>query len=338
MSIGGPLQHSSRTRPAAAARARREAVLAYLFLAPSAVILSAFGIFPLVNALLLSFRDWRSVPGGWVGLHNYQQALLQQPESGQFWQSMGVTVYYVLGTVPLTLLLGYLVAELLHTGIRGLAVYRTLFFVPYVASPVAAAAVWRWLLNPNFGLATAIAARFGAHPRWLEEDAGIFSLLASALHLPLPTWAGGPSLALACIICVTVWHNLGFAVVVLLAGLAAIPGEVMDAARLDGARGWAMVRRLRIPLLSPSLFFLLIVFTIRAFQTFTDIYVLSPDNRGGPAYTTRNITLYIVQAFNENQPRLGPGYGSAVAMLLFAVILTLTVIQLRVVGRRVHYS
>lgn len=298
-------------------------------------MLVGFGFWPLVNAGWLSLREWHTVPGGYVGLSNYRQALTAEPA---FWKSLQVTVWYVLGTVPATLILGYGLAELLLARIRGLGFYRTLFFLPYVVSPVAAAAVWKWIYNPSFGLANAAAARLGIHSRWLFEDAGVVTLAAGSLHLPLPSWAGGPSLALVCIIGVTVWQSLGFAVVILLAGLAAIPSDLTDAARLDGARGWALIRYVRLPLVSPTLFFLLIVFTIRAFQSFTQIYVLSPDGRGGPNETTRNITVYIVQSFNENAARLGPGYGAAVAMVLFAIILVLTLVQFRVLGRQVHYQ
>ena len=327
-------------------RARwKEAGLAYLLLLPSALILGAFGFMPLLNALMLSFREWRSVPGGWVGLGNYQKALTADPA---FWQSLGVTLHYVLGTVPATIILGYLLAELLHSRIRGLPFYRTLFFLPYVVSPVAAAAVWRWILDPNFGLASAAAERLGAarllagpvsgRPQWLEESAGIFQLLAGALHAQVPAWAAGPSLALVCIILVSIWHGLGFAVVVLLAGLAAIPTEVTEAAQIDGARGWSLMARVKLPLLSPTLFFLLVVFTIRAFQTFTQVYVLSVDNRGGPEGTTRNVTLYIYECFRTLESRLGAGYGSAIAMLLFVLVLALTLLQFRVLGRKVHYG
>jgi multiple sugar transport system permease protein len=323
----------------------KEAGLAYLLLAPSALILGAFGFVPLLNALMLSFREWRSVPGGFVGFSNYEKALTADPA---FWQSMGVTVQYVLGTVPATIVLGYLLAELLHSRIRGLPFYRTLFFLPYIVSPVAAAAVWRWILDPNVGLANAVAARLGVghllvgplsgEPQWLRESTGIFQLLGNAAHVEMPAWAAGPSLALVCIILVSIWHSVGFAVVVLLAGLAAIPGEVTEAAQIDGARGWSLMRRVKLPLLSPTLFFLLVVFTIRAFQTFTQIYVLSVDNRGGPAGTTRNVTLYIVECFRTLEARLGPGYGSTIAMLLFVVVLTLTLVQFRVLGRKVHYG
>lgn len=312
----------------------REAGLAYLFLLPSALIIGAFGLWPLIQALILSLHEFRTTPGPFVGLRNYDQAL-HDPD---FWHAFGVTLYYVLGTVPTTLVLGYFLAELLHAKIKGLPFYRTLFFMPYIVSPVAAAAVWKWILNPNFGIATALANRVGWEPRWLREEEGVITLLGQWLHFTPPEWAAGPSLALVCIIVVTVWQSLGFAVVVLLAGLAAVPADITDAARIDGARGWRLMRSVKLPLLSPTLFFLLIVFTIRAFQVFTQIYVLSVDNMGGPSGATRNITLYIVQTFDTYKASLGPGYGAALAMLLFLVILALTLIQFRVLGRRVHYG
>jgi len=330
-----PPRLANKPRRARAWREWKEAAFAYLLLAPSALILAAFGFAPVLNALVLSFRDWRLDPGPWVGFANYHQALTSERA---FWQSVGVTLYYVLGTVPPTLILGYFLAEALHARLRGLGFYRTLFFIPYVVSPVAAAAVWRWILNPSFGVATAAAERMGAHPRWLHEQAGVFHLLGESLRVPVPDWAAGPSLALTCIMGVSIWHGLGFAVVVLLAGLSAVPGEVVEAARVDGARGWDLMRRVKLPLLSPALFFLLVVFSIRAFQTFTQVYVMSVDNEGGPGGTTRTVTLYIYQSFYSHAARLGPGYGSAVAMLLFAVILALTLLQFRVVGSRVHYS
>ncbi len=316
-------------------RTLQDAATAYLMVLPSALIIGAFGLLPLIAALGLSFQEWRLKPGPWVGIANYRQALTAEPE---FWSAVWVTVYYVVGTVPLTVILAYGCAELLHTRLRGMGFYRALFFIPYVASPVAASAVWKWILNPTSGIASAVTRRFGVEPRWLYEETGILSLLASTGRLPLPEWAGGPSLALVCIMAVAVWHGVGFAVVVLLAGLASIPTDVLEAARLDGARGWRLIRSVKLPLLSPTLFFLWIVFTIRAFQTFSQVYVMSIDNKGGPSGTTRNLTLYIFQSFYDSAARLGPGYGSAVAMLLFAVILVLTLIQFRILGRKVHYA
>ncbi|MFN3648367.1 MAG: carbohydrate ABC transporter permease [Armatimonadota bacterium] len=309
--------------------------MALLFLLPSLVIVGAFGFLPLFRAAQLSLQEWKLAPGPFVGLENYRQALFREPE---LWSSLGVTLWFVLGTVPTTLALAYLLAELLQRRLRGLAFYRLLFFTPYVVSPVAAAAVWLWLLNPQFGLATAAAGLFGARPEWLREEQGVFRLAAEALGLGLPKWAAGPSLALVCIMAVTVWHNLGFAVVILLAALGALPEGVLEAARLDGARGWRLMRSVRLPLITPTLFMLMVILTIRAFQNFTQLYVLSPDHRGGPDGTTQNITLYIFLSAYQNQARLGLGYASAVALLLFLIILALTLLQFRVLGRRVHYQ
>jgi ABC-type sugar transport system permease subunit len=313
----------------------RQAGLAYLLLLPGALVLATFGFYPLLSALALSFRSRGPASVGFVGLANYAFALR---EDSDFWRALGVTVYYVVGTVPATLVLGYLLAELLHRPIRGRTFYRSLFFMPYIVSPVAAASVWRWIFDTDYGLANAALVRLGAQPlTWLREPRGVVQLLVHSHGGHVPAWAQGPSLALVCIIVVSIWQLLGFAVVVLLAGLAAVPGEVTEAARLDGARGWVMLRRIKIPLLSPTLFFLLVVFTIRAFQTFSQIYVLSPDNQGGPDGTTRNLTMYIYLAFRTYASR-GAAYGSTMAFLLFGIILALTLAQFRLVGRRVHYQ
>jgi multiple sugar transport system permease protein len=310
-----------------------ETLLGLLFLLPSAVILGGFGFFPLLYAFYVSLHKWTLVQGPFVGFANYVQALTAEPN---FWLALRVTFYYVLGTVPATLVLGFLLAQLLSRRIPGVALYRVLFFTPYIVSPVAASAVWRWIYHPQYGAANALlAALHLPKQQWLLEPAGVFGVFARTAGVQLPGWAEGPSLALACIIVVSVWQSLGFAVVVLLAGIAAIPGEITEAAQLDGASGWPLMRHVTLPLLSPTLFFLLIVFTIRAFQTFNQIYILTPE--GGPGGTTRNITMYIFTSFYQNTTRLGYGYGAAVAFLLFGLILALTLLQFRLIGERVHY-
>lgn len=310
-----------------------EAMLGYLFLLPSALILGAFGFFPLLYAFYVSLHEWTLIQGPFVGFRNYAQALTQEPA---FWLALKVTFWYVVGTVPTTLALGFLIADRLHGRLRGVAFYRVLFFTPYIVSPVAASAVWRWIYHPQYGAANAaLSALHLPTQRWLLEPEGVFAICGRMIGLTLPGWAEGPSLALVCIIVVSIWHSLGFAVVVLLAGLAAIPGEITEAAQLDGASGWSLLRSVKLPLLSPTLFFLLIVFTIRSFQTFNQIYILTP--QGGPGGVTRNITMYIFTSFYQNTARLGYGYGAAVAFLLFGLILALTLIQFRVLGARVHY-
>jgi multiple sugar transport system permease protein len=298
------------------------------------VIIGGFHVWPLLYAAWVSLHEWKIRPGELIGLANYHQALT----AGGFWQSVLVTGWYVLGTVPPTLLLAYLIAELLNRKIPGRDVYRVLFFTPYIVSPVAAAAVWKWVFysaSPpvnqaliDHGLTTL------PNQTWLLQPRGIFLWLAQGLGHDLPRWAHGPSLALCCIMVVTIWTSLGFAVVVLLGGLSQVPTEVLEAAQLDGATGWRLRRHVIWPMLSPVLFFLLIVFTIRAFQAFSQIYVFTGENN--LLGTTSTLTFYIYEtAFRGAGAR---GYGSAVAFLLFGIILALTWLQFVAVGKRVHYG
>lgn len=318
----------------------RQLWVALACIAPSALIIGAFHFWPLLYAFWVSLHEWRIQPGPYVGLQNYHEALTatSQLGSGSFRQSVGVTIWYVLGTVPVTLLLGYLVAELLNREIRGRGFYRVLFFCPYVVSPVAAAAVWKWVFFSGSPALNGWLASHGlkVYPQtWLLQPRGVFDLLANAVGWTIPPWAGGPSLALCCIMAVTVWTSLGFAIVVLLGGLSQVPTDVLEAAELDGATGWKLRRHVIWPLLSPTLFFLLVIFTIRAFQAFSQIFVLTP--KTGLLGRTSTVTYYIFeQAFEQGGQ--GPGFGSALAFLLFGIILLLTFIQFKVVGKHVHYG
>jgi multiple sugar transport system permease protein len=308
----------------------REHVTGWLFVGPAAVVLGAFGLLPVLYAGYVSLHDWGLVKRGFVGLANYERAF-GDPEFGR---AMLVTVWYVLGTVPTSLGLGLLVANLLGRRMRGRAFYRTLYFLPYVTSVVAAAAVWLWIFYPTeAGLANAAFRALGL-PRqdWVEESRGLFLLIGEHFGVRVPGWAGGPSLALVCVMVFSVWSSVGFDVVVLLAALASVPREVYDAAELDGATGWQRLRHITVPLISPTLFFLLIVSTIRAFRVFGQIYVMASKET---ARTAHNVTMYV---FHWMYTGSDYGYSSAVALILFGVILLVTLVQMRAVGRRVHYG
>ncbi|MBI5831354.1 MAG: sugar ABC transporter permease [Armatimonadetes bacterium] len=311
---------------------RKQALVAALCLLPSALVLGCFHLGPLLRAVGVSLHTGAIGHDAWVGLANYRE-LLHDPA---FWASLVVTMWFVLGTVPATLFVGYLVAELLNRDIRGRAFYRMLFFTPYVVSPVAASAVWKWM----FEVSTVVNARLVAwglpvpEQNWLLQPRGLFALLGEACGRELPAWAGGPSVALCCVMLVSIWTMLGFAVVVLLAGMSQVPADVIEAARLDGATGWQLRRRIIVPLLSPTLFFLLIVFVIKAFQAFNTIYVMTP---GGLSGRTGTVTFYIYESAFMMGGK-GAGYGSAVALVLFGIIVSLTLVQFRVLGKRVHYG
>jgi len=312
-------------------RKLRESLSGYLYVGPAAIVLGLFSIFPVGYAFYVSLHQWGLRRGAFVGFDNYRRAFCD-PEFGR---SMAATLYYVIGTVPVSVFLGLIVANLLAQRIRGRAFYRTMYFLPYVTSVVAAAAVWILVFYPassERGLANAVMKWLGLPPQsWVEESQGIVQLIGAHFHLRVPDWAAGPSLALVCVIIFSIWSSFGFDVVVLLAGLTNVPKEIYEAAALDGATGWHRLRHITIPLISPTLFFLMVVSTIRAFRVFGQIYVMASKDPQGSA---NNVTMFIFHAFYDLKET---GYGSAVAMILFGIILLVTLVQMRLIGPRVHY-
>jgi len=306
---------------------KRDTIRPYLYLLPAAALLGVFSIFPLLYGFGVSLCRFGIVFECFVGLGNYYKALLD-PE---FHQSLLVTIYYVVGTVPAGLILSYVIACLLFQKLRGLGFYRTIYFLPYVTSTVAAAAVWKWIFHPDTrGLANAALSLFGKAPvGWVQDPNSIFRTFGGLIGLDLD-WAG-PSVALSCVILFSIWHSLGFNVVIFLAGLSAIPNEMHEAAMIDGARGWKMARHVTIPLLGPTIFFLVIISVIKAFQAFNQIYVMIGER---PMAEARNVTMFIFSKFYSSGQ---VGYGSAIAFILFLIIMLLTVFQMKVFGRRVHY-
>ncbi|MCC6699372.1 MAG: sugar ABC transporter permease [Candidatus Hydrogenedentes bacterium] len=301
----------------------RSAVAAFLLLSPALAILGLFGVVPLVYAVRISLFDTRR--DIFVGAGNYARAW-GDPE---FWRSLSVTLYYALGTIPLTLAISFCVAWLLHRAARGRGFLRTAYFLPYVTSAVAAATVWRVLLRPRSGFVNVMLDAIGLPMQdWLLEQRGVLHILTQGWIPP----GVGPSLALCCIMAFDIWHASGFTIVIFLAGLTAIPRELMEAAVLDGAGPLQVLRRVVLPLLSPTIFFLAVVSGIRAFQSFNSFYALTNTSRGAD---TQNLVIYIFAQLYESQRY---GYGAAVATLLCAAIVALTIIQWRYVGRRVHYE
>jgi ABC-type sugar transport system permease subunit len=313
-------------------RAIAEAMTAYLWIAPAVLIIGVFHFLPVLYAAYISLHRWGLRQGPFVGLANYERAL----GDGEVWNAFLVTIYYVLGTIPLALTLAFLVASLLFQRIALLDVYRTAFFLPYVTSTVAAAMVFGWLFHGQYGVANYLLGLLGIAPqKWLLESTPTLRLLleAGGMRSALPDVLFGPSLALTVVIMFAVWHGLGFDVIVFLAGLSNIPREVEEAARLDGASRWQLIRHVTLPLLSPTILFLVVIATIRSFQAFNQIYIMT---NGGPLNTTRNVVMLIFQNFYQRTERVG--YATSIAMLLFVVILAITLIQLRIGDRRVHYG
>jgi multiple sugar transport system permease protein len=307
----------------------RELSLGYTLLAPAFLLLLVFEFFPVLYGLYISTCDWRLRCVSFVGLDNYTRAMAD-PE---MWRSLLVTATYALISVPLQLGLGLFLAILLFQGIRGREALRVLFFLPYITSTVATAAVWSYLYSPDKGLINAALGGLGfGRLRWLAEPTGIFELVARGAGASLPTWAHGPSLALVAIIIYTTWVFVGYSITIFLAGLGAIPGQLYEAARIDGASAWTIFRHVTFPLLSPTTYFLLIVTVIGTFKAFNHIYVMT---LGGPGDATTTASIFIFrQLFEFNRY----GYSAAVSFILFFVILVLTVVQNQTAGRRVVYE
>ena len=314
-----------------------ETLLAYAYLLPAFVILGLFSGFALLFGLWVSLFDWGPRGGPFIGLRNYV-LLLQDPA---FWQSLQVTVFYVLLVVPAQLGLGLVVAVLLHRPMRGRGLLRLLYFLPHITSLVAAGLVFRWIFSPGAGVVNALYQLAGVPPpMWLQESTGVVALAAQAVGIQVPDALGGPSLALVVVALTTVWYWVGLDAVIFLAGLAANPAELYEAARIDGAGGWASFRRITLPLLTPTLYALATIVVIGAFQAFTVVFAMTGSgygnvgSSGAPLGTTRLITLFIVDEFYRFAH---VGYAMSAAIALFAIVLSITFVQLRTVGRRVFY-
>ncbi|HTE83861.1 MAG TPA: sugar ABC transporter permease, partial [Dehalococcoidia bacterium] len=298
-------------------RLRSQLPTALLLLLPALVVLGIFHFFPLLYALYISLHRWRFVDQGFVGLQNYQAALT----SDAVWSSLANTAFFVMMVVPTTMGLALVLSVMLFQRVRFLAVYRTIYFLPYVTSSVAAAGVWAWIFNPQYGIANQLLHRVGAGSQgWLQDPEGLFLRLGSRFGIVLPEWAHGPSMALVAIAIMTIWSFLGFEIVIFLVGLGNIPREIYEAARVDGAGPWQLLRRISLPLLSPSVLLISIITTIGSFQEFNRIYQMSTQANvgtrpGGPLGSTQTLVLLV---YNEFYSSLHVGYGAAIAFILFA--------------------
>lgn len=278
---------------------RGNAAWVLFFLLPSAIPLIAFTASPMVGSLWVSLHEWNLIsPMEWVGLENYT-SLLTDPVTRRVF---GHTLLYIVGYLPLVYIGGLGLALLLNQSFKGRNVFRAAYFLPVVTSWVVVALVWQWLLNPANGL--------------VNEVLGF-------LHLPQPGWWTDPTWAMPAVILASAWKDLGFVMVILLAGLQAIPQEIQEAARVDGAGAWQRFRHITLPLLSPSTFFVVVISLVNGFQVFDQVYVMTG---GGPAGSSQ----VVVGQIYELTFRYGrAGEASALSWLLFALILLITALQLR---------
>ncbi|TDF97950.1 carbohydrate ABC transporter permease [Paenibacillus piri] len=288
----------------------RENTAGYVLLLPSLLILLVFVIVPIFYSAGLSLFSWDMMRPSplFIGLDNYMNLF----QNKSFYNSLLRTLLYAVMTVPASMILSLGFALLLDKGLRlALSIYRSLFFAPIVTSTVAISVVWMFIYHPDYGMANAVLKWVGLEPlRWLNDS----------------------RTALISLAIMAIWKHIGFCVVIYLAGLQGIPTDIEEAAKMDGAGLTRILLSIKLPLLTPTVFFLLIYLTIEQLQTFTQIDVMT---KGGPAGSTELIVMHL---WNYAFERFQMGYASAIAMVLLGIILLLTWVQMRLVGRKVHYQ
>ena len=290
--------------------ARREALEGYVCLAPWALGFVLWIAGPMLASFALAFTEYDVISSPkLVGLANFERAFFKDE---LFWSSLGRTFYYAALTVPLGVAGSLAAALLLNQRLRGTRFYRAAFFLPHLVPTVASALLWVWVLQPDFGLVN-----------YLLDLVGIKG----------PPWFGSKEWAIPSIALIALWNGVGGnRMMIFLAGLQGVPGELVDAAEVDGANAWQRFRNVTLPMISPTIFFNMILGVIGALQVFTTALIAT---KGGPAYATWFYALHIYRSAFEY---FTMGYASALAWVFFVIVFLFTLVQVRASGRWVYYA
>lgn len=289
-------------------RARREAIEGYVSISPWLIGFVVFTVGPLLASVYYSFTQWTITrPPEWIGAENYVRMFTRDP---LFWQALKVTVLYVMLSLPLKLVAGLGLSLLLNMKLHGMNVYRTVFYIPAVISGVAISLMWMWLLQP---------------------DTGVINTLLSMVGIQGPGWFWDPNWALPSVALMGIW-SVGGSAIIYLAGLQNIPPHLYEAGMLDGANSWKRFWRITLPLLTPTIFFLLVIELIDAFKIFTQAFVIT---KGGPLKATY---FYLYYFYEEAFQNFNMGYASALAIVLMVVIMAATLLVNYTSKRWVFYE
>jgi len=282
---------------------------AYLMIGPTLIGLLILNIIPAIQTLMLSFQKVGAFgTGEWVGFNNYIKLFKDEAVIRATFN----TFKYAIMVVPLTVVFSLIVAVLLNKKIKGVSTYRTIYFLPMVAAPAAIAMVWRWLYNSQFGL---------------------INYILSLIGIKGPQWLSDPKVAIISIAIVGIWSSVGYNMVLLLAGLQEIPADYYEAARIDGAGPIRQFFTITLPLVSPTLFFVIVTSIIGAMQVFDVIFMMIDKTSMAIEGTQSLVYLFYQYSFVVNDK----GYGSAIVMLLLGIIMIITVIQVKVQDKWVNY-
>jgi multiple sugar transport system permease protein len=287
----------------------RQAIAGYLFASPVILGLLIWVIAPMVGVLLISFTDWNVLTTpAWVGVRNYVKLFTADI---YFWNTLKVTIYYVVLNVACTMLYSLILAMLLNQNIRGRGIYRSIFYLPTIVPVVASSALWLWLYNPDFGL---------------------FNQILQAVGLPKSPWIASQTTVVPSIVLMSVWGGAGNTIVIFLAALQGVPRELLDAAEIDGGNWWHRFRAITLPMISPVTFFNVITGLIASFTIFTQSYVMT---KGGP----NNASLfYVLLLYREAFERNNIAGAAALSCVLIVIVSALSLLVFRGSQRWVYYE
>ena len=295
------------TRPVSGARAlwnRTDSFrTGYAFILPVLALFIVFRIWPTINGVLLSFQDYKLMGGStWLGLEHYRYLL----QDDLFWHSLRITLTYAAISVPVTTFLALGLALLINQAFRGIGFYRAIYFLPYVTSLVMVAVIWKWVYR---------------------NDGGLLNNALTSVGLPQVDWLTSSTMVLPSLAIMATWKGVGYAMMILLAGLKAVPPSLHEASAVDGATGAQTFWKVTLPLLRPVLFFVVVIETIGSFQVFDAIYVMTG---GGPVRASYSL-VYLL--YDEGFKFQNFGYASAIGVVLFLIVFSVTMIQRAMFGR-----
>ena len=310
MSTGTSTVAATTARRPSSALARRKAIEGYLYISPFLIGFVIFTLYPLIASLYLSFTNFNLISDPtWVGLENYQRAFTGD---NLFWSSLERTARYALLVVPLGVAASLGAALLLNQGFPGTAIFRTFFFLPSITPIIAAVLIWLWILQPSIG---------------------VMNYLLSLVGLPGPPWVQSTTWAVPSLVMLSLWSTAGGSrMIVFLAGLQGVPVELYEAAKIDGASAWQRFVHVTLPMISPTIFFNVVISVIGALSVFSVAYI---GTQGGPAYATY---FYVYHLYTSAFQYSLMGYASALAWIFLVIVLVLTVIQFRLQDRWVYYA
>jgi len=293
-------------------------------MAPGLIMLTVFFAYPLMDTFWLSLNRYNLfTPPEFIGLDNFRRAMGDE----LFWRVLGNTLLYALMVVPVLIVASFWLAVLVNNTLAGIKFFRTLYYIPVVTSIVVAGIIWKWLYNSD-GLLNALLLGFGVKgPAWLADTRGVPEALLGFLGIEVQSvWFTEPAIALFSVALVTIWKAAPYYMIIYLAGLQGIPPQLAEAARVDGAGWFLVIRHIIIPTVKPYTLVVTIIATIAALRTFGEVYVMTG---GGPFHRTNLLSYYI---YTLGFKYLEVGYAAAVSLLLLLIIMVFSIINFRLAG------